>query len=136
MPEMTTELRALVYVTSIDPCVAQAEGGLMAPPPELSGVLAYRDGSVMHFLEGPSAEVRGAVARSELDPSTGRLIVLSDEPVAARELSVWCVARAPSARCLVILPDAAAPEVRRWLGQRCRQSSDPLHLLHHFLLRS
>lgn len=58
----------------------------------ITGLLLHRDDSFFQILEGGEAEVRGLFEQISLDQRHGRVEVVSEGPVTAREFSDWQMA--------------------------------------------
>jgi hypothetical protein len=56
---------------------------------ELTGLLLYSNGDIMQVLEGPKEEVSYIFTRIAQDARHGRVVKLSDGPIAARHFSQW-----------------------------------------------
>ncbi|MBF9143915.1 BLUF domain-containing protein [Hymenobacter properus] len=56
---------------------------------ELTGLLLYSNGDIMQVLEGPKEEVYYIFNRIAQDARHGRVVKLSDGPIAARRFSQW-----------------------------------------------
>jgi hypothetical protein len=55
----------------------------------VTGMLLYRDGNFMQFLEGPKDKVCALLERIKLDPRHRGMIVLLQQDHADREFSEW-----------------------------------------------
>ena len=56
---------------------------------DVTGVLLYRDGRFIQFLEGPEKAVRELVASISQDRRHTRVRVLLEDPVAERQFAEW-----------------------------------------------
>ncbi|MFD2717278.1 BLUF domain-containing protein [Hymenobacter monticola] len=56
---------------------------------DLTGLLLYSNGDIMQVLEGPKEEVYYIFNRIAQDARHGRVVKLSDGPIAGRHFSQW-----------------------------------------------
>ncbi|GAB3739191.1 hypothetical protein GCM10027594_19480 [Hymenobacter agri] len=89
-------LHHLVYQSSATTGLNEAElTGLLAQSRTwnhghgLTGLLLYSNGDIMQVLEGTEEEVRYIFTRIAQDSRHGRVVKLSDGPIAARNFSQW-----------------------------------------------
>ncbi|MBL3688316.1 BLUF domain-containing protein [Leucobacter zeae] len=68
----------------------------------ITGILLYRDGRFVQYLEGPAEAVREVFASISADPRHERVRVLLDSPVESRRFTSWTMGYEP-------LRAAAAP---------------------------
>jgi hypothetical protein len=59
---------------------------------QLTGLLLYKDGNIMQVLEGAEKDVTATFARIKHDPRHKNVIVLINEPIAARNFPNWGMA--------------------------------------------
>ncbi|MFW8744797.1 BLUF domain-containing protein [Mesorhizobium japonicum] len=62
----------------------------------VTGMLLYRSGRFIQFLEGPERVVRGLVQRISADPRHGRVRVLLEDHVDRRQFADWSMGYQPS----------------------------------------
>ena len=58
---------------------------------DITGMLLYKDGNFMQFLEGPKEAVLALAARIKLDPRHRGVIVLLQEEHTGREFDQWAM---------------------------------------------
>lgn len=136
-----TKLHAMVYITSTEQSASEWDPTRLlcapaaGPPSPLTGILAYRHGSIMHFLEGQNRRLKEAFAHAESEPSNGSVFVMLMEPVESRELSGWYVAFQNRLGRIDIHPSSCSQEVQFWMDRRSESCSAARELLWDFLSR-
>lgn len=102
MRSSETQLSALIYSSDAVGAVGDAElDEILVQARErnerlrITGILLYRDGRFVQYLEGPAEAVREVFASIATDPRHERVRVLLDTPVESRRFTSWTMGYEP-----------------------------------------
>jgi hypothetical protein len=91
-----TSLHHLVYQSSATTGMSETELSALLTQSRnwnhghgLTGLLLYSNGDIMQVLEGTKEEVRYIFTRISQDARHGRVLKISDGPIAARHFAQW-----------------------------------------------
>lgn len=122
-------LQAVVYVSSAQHFWSQEEIDELLLKSrqrnlreDLTGVLMYREGNVMQYLEGPREALQRVWRSILVDPLHHRVQELTNEPIAQREFADWRMAFSRDTTPLFLRQQPPGSPVETGMGKSLLQT--------------